>query len=101
MKEKGKRLSEDEKEYILQHYKTKCTNQIAADIGFKCDAVIRYLKKEGRYEEYKTFTFKQKKMSVSRHNKMLSFAKKLGFKNTAEAIQKYGSREFIRMFKNQ
>ncbi|WP_424493921.1 hypothetical protein [Salinimicrobium sp. GXAS 041] len=95
-----KQLTLREKKEICKNYKNKTMLELAKENECSAKKIFTVLKKEGVVTR-KRGPKKGSKNKPDRHEQMLSFAKSLGFRNAAEATQKYGSREFIKMFKNR
>ena len=100
-------LTEENKQYIQENYLKKRCPDLARELDFGETAVRVYLKKIGKREDYKQHHYQPKIEDLEpvkvrdRHVKMLAFAKSKGFKHTAEAVQHYGHKEFIKEFKNR
>ena len=53
MKSKSRRMTEAQKQHILEHYQSKSYMQIGVEIGFTDSAVINFLRRKGLYEKKK------------------------------------------------
>lgn len=91
--EKIKRLTREQKAHILDNMDISAED-LAKELGYSVKT-IRRCKRIYSQSAVDPETLKLKKC---RHNKMLKFANKKGFRNTSEAIRALGRKEFIKLF---